>query len=306
MQKVKGLKEGSRLGLLAPASDVAEEAVRKGAAELEGLGFQVILSSSLYSKHYYFAGTHDVRARDLMGMFSNPEIDAIVCARGGYGSVHLLQYLDAETIRRTAKAFVGYSDITVLLQFLEQNCGTVCFHGPMAAREFAGGEPAYDRRSFLEALMETQPGLQIDGSNCTTLRGGKTRGQLSGGCLSLLTASLGTPYDIQTEGKILFLEDVNTKPYQIDRMLMQLKLAGKLDRIRGIIFGEMLNCTQGPQQDYLLQDIVMNIFQGYDFPILYGLPSGHTSGRALTLPFGVQVFLDADEKILRLEEAAVY
>lgn len=305
MQKVKALKKGSRLGVVAPASDVSEEAVRKGAAELMGLGFEVIFSDSVFSKLNYFAGTHAHRARQLMEMFTNPEIDGIICARGGYGSVHLLQLLDVEAIRLSPKALVGYSDVTALLQFLEQNCGMVCFHGPMVAREFATGELAYDRKNFLDVLTATQAGLQINGYSSTTLRGGTSRGRLSGGCLSLLTASLGTPYEFQTEEKILFLEDVNTKPYQIDRMLMQLKLAGKFDRTRGIVFGEMLNCTQGRDQDYRLQDVVMNILQTYHFPVLYGFPSGHTSSGALTLPFGTEVLLDADGKSLRLEEPAV-
>ena len=306
MQKVRALRRGSRLGIVAPASDVAEEAVRKGAAELMQLGFEVVFSESVFSKLHYFAGTHEHRARQLTEMFSNPDIDAIICARGGYGSVHLLQLLDLDLIRLFPKALVGYSDVTVLLQFLEQNCGVVCFHGPMVAREFAAGEPAYDRRSFLGVLTATLVGYQIDGANCTTLRSGKSRGRLSGGCLSLLTASLGTPYEFQTEEKVLFLEDVNTRPYQIDRMLMQLKLAGKFNRARGIVFGEMVNCRQGAEENCRLQEIVMNILQGFDFPVLYGFPSGHTSTGALTLPFGVEVLLDADGKLLRLEEAPVY
>ena len=306
MQRVKAVKRGSRLGVVAPASDVSEEAVHRGAAQLMSMGFEVILSDSIFSKLHYFAGAHAHRARQLMEMFANPEIDAIICARGGYGSVHLLQLLDVEAIRLSPKALVGYSDVTVLLQFLEQDCGMVCFHGPMVAREFAIGELAYDQKNFLDILTTTHAGVQINGHNSTTLRSGKSRGRLSGGCLSLLTASLGTPYEFQTEEKILFLEDVNTKPYQIDRMLMQLKLAGKFDRARGIIFGEMLNCTQGGEPDYPLRDVVMNILQAYDFPVLYGFPSGHTSRGALTLPFGTEVLLDADRRSLRLEEPAVY
>ena len=306
MQKVKGLKKGSRIGVVAPASDVSEEPVRKGAAELMALGFEVILSDSIFSKLNYFAGTHAHRARQLMDMFANPEIDAIICARGGYGSVHLLQLLDVESIRRSPKALVGYSDITVLLQFLEQSCGMACFHGPMLAREFATGDLAYDRKNFLDVLTATQAGLQIRASDSIPLRSGTGQGRLSGGCLSLLTSSLGTPYEFQTEEKILFLEDVNAKPYQIDRMLMQLKLAGKFDAARGIVFGEMVNCSQGRDQDYRLQDIVMDILQPYRFPVLYGFPSGHTSSAALTLPFGTEVLLDSDGKSLRLEEPAVY
>ncbi len=303
MQKVKALRPGSTLGVVAPASDVSEESVRQGATELERLGFRVVLTDSLYSRHHYFAGLHTDRARQFMNFFEDPRIDGVVCARGGYGSVHLLHLLDPESIRRASKALIGYSDITVLLQFLEQQCSLVCFHGPMLAREFALGETAYDKQVFLDVLGSTQPGLEINCSHGITLRGGKSRGPLTGGCLSLLTASLGTSYEFQTKGKILFLEDVNTKPYQIDRMLMQLKLAGKFETVRGVLWGEMLGCVQGPQQDYRLPDIVMEILQEYNFPILYGVKSGHTSSRALTLPFGVEVELDADRRTLRLEEA---
>jgi muramoyltetrapeptide carboxypeptidase len=270
MQKVKAIRKGSKLGVAAPASDVSEEAIRKGVAELQSIGFQVVLADSIFARHFYFAGPHEVRGRELMQMFESPDIDAIICARGGYGSIHLLQFLDAERIRQSPKALIGYSDVTVLLQFLEQHCDCVCFHGPMVAREFALGEPAYNRQNFLTVLTRTQPGLQIICEDCTILRGGKASGRLSGGCLSLLTASLGTSYEFQTEGKILFLEDVNTKPYQIDRMLMQLKLAGKFDRAQGVIFGEMLQCSQGPKQDYRLQDIVTSVLGECDFPVLFG------------------------------------
>jgi muramoyltetrapeptide carboxypeptidase len=305
MQKVKALREGSKLGVVAPASDVSEDAIWKGVAELRSLGFQVVLADSIFARHFYFAGPHEVRARELMQMFENPEIDAIISARGGYGSIYLLQFLDAERIRQSRKALIGYSDVTVLLQFLEQQCNLVCFHGPMVAREFALGEPAYDQRNFLTVLTRTQSGLQILCEDCTSLRGGTSSGRLSGGCLSLLAASLGTSYEFQTEGKILFLEDVNTKPYQIDRMLMQLKLAGKFDHARGVIFGEMLHCNQEPQQDYLLQDILTSVLGEFDFPVLYGFKSGHTSSGALTLPLGVEMLLDADEKLIQFEEAAV-
>ena len=142
-------------------------------------------------------------------------------------------------------------------------------------------------------------------SGLESLRGGSAKGRLTGGCLSLLTATMGTRYEVQTENRILFLEDINTKPYQVDRMLMHLKLAGKLESVSGIVFGEMLNCSQSPDQGYRLQEILLEILSEYRFPILYGLPSGHTTTGALTLPFGVQVTLNADEQYLELLEAAV-
>jgi muramoyltetrapeptide carboxypeptidase len=305
MRKGKALRIGDTIGIVAPASDVNKDSLLKGVSELERLGFRVRYSDSIFSKHYYFAGPHKDRTQELLGMFENPEIDAIFCARGGYGCHHLLPLLSPELVKSHAKIFVGYSDVTVLLQFLENLCGVACFHGPMVAREFALGEPFYDKENLLRCLTKPQAGQQITGPRLECLQGGSSRGILTGGCLSLLTATLGTPYEPQTEGKILFLEDVNAKPYQLDRMLMHLKLAGKLDGVRGIVFGEMLNCVQGSPQDYCLKEIVFNILREFGFPVLYGLPSGHTAAGALTLPFGVQALLNSDEKYIQLEEAAV-
>jgi muramoyltetrapeptide carboxypeptidase len=305
MLKGKPLRIGDTIGIVAPASDVNKDSLHKGVSELERLGFRVRYSDSIFSKHYYFAGSHEDRSQELLGMFENPEIDAIFCARGGYGCHHLLRLLSPELVKSHAKIFVGYSDVTVLLQFLENLCGVACFHGPMVAREFALGEPFYDKETLLRCLTYPQAGQQFTGPRLVCLRGGTSRGILTGGCLSLLTATLGTPYEVQTDGKILFLEDVNAKLYQLDRMLMHLKLAGKLDGVRGIVFGEMLNCDQASPKDYCLKEILLNILHEYRFPVLYGLPSGHTTTGALTLPFGVQVLLNSDEKYIQLEEAAI-
>lgn len=305
MQKAKALKPGSTIGVIAPASDVNEESLFRGVYELRQRGFQVVVSENITARHYYFAGTHEQRAVELQRMFQDPGVDAIFCARGGYGCIHLLQYLNAEEIRRFPKIFMGYSDVTVLLQFLQQQCQMVCFHGPMVAREMGLGEPYYDFQNLLACLTSTTAGLQIRSLRVEALQKGIGHGVLTGGCLSLLTALLGTPYEVQTDDCILFIEDVNAKPYQVDRMLMQLKLAGKFEGVQGVIFGEMLDCRQGAEQDYRLQDIVASILGGFEFPILYGLPSGHTSGGSLTLPFGVSVQVNAEEKLIRVEEGTV-
>jgi muramoyltetrapeptide carboxypeptidase len=305
MQKVKALKSGATIGIIAPASDVTEEGLLRGAQELQKMGFQICYSDSILARYYYFAGAHQERVSQLIRMFQNPEIDAIFCARGGYGCHHLIAHLNAEQIKPYPKIFVGYSDITVLLQFLENSCEMICFHGPMVARELALGEPYYAKENLLQCLSRLEPGQRITAPQVETLQAGVSRGRLTGGCLSLLTATLGTPYEMQTKGKILFLEDVNAKPYQVDRMLMHLKLAGKLEQVEGVVFGEMLNCLQSPEQEYRLQEIVFSIMKDFSFPILYGLPSGHTTTGALTLPFGVSVILNADERYLQLEEAAV-
>jgi muramoyltetrapeptide carboxypeptidase len=305
MRKPKALREGSTIGIVAPASNVDREALLQGAAELERLGYRVRYSGQVFLQESYFAGTHAARAAEIMRMFVDPQIDAIFCARGGYGCHHLLQRLDAARVRANPKIFVGYSDVTVLLQYLENQCELVSFHGPMVAREFALGVPSYDQQNLRHCLTQVVGGQRIAAPGLETLRPGSARGRLTGGCLSLLTATLGTAWELQTADKILFLEDVNAKPYQVDRMIMHLKLAGKFDEVHGLVFGTMLNCRQSETQDYRLQDIVLRTLDGFSFPILYGLPSGHTESGALTLPFGVEVTLDADGRYLDLEEAAV-
>jgi muramoyltetrapeptide carboxypeptidase len=305
MQKANALTPGATIGVVAPASSLKEEDLVQGSATLRELGFQVCYGDSVLAKHHYFAGPHEQRAAELTRMFEDPRIDAIFCARGGYGSHHIVSHLDPERVKANPKIFMGYSDVTVLLQFLENLCQMVCFHGPMVAREFALGEPFYVRENLISSLACKASGQKITSPRLETLRPGSARGPLTGGCLSLLTAMLGTPYEIQSRGKILFVEDVNTKPYQFDRMLMQLRLAGKLDGVQGMIFGEMLNCSSSDEQDYSLQEIILDTVGDLGFPILYGLPSGHTSTQNLTLPFGVNVFLNAGEKYLQLEEAAV-
>ena len=239
-----------------------------------------------------------------MNLFTDPSVKAIFCARGGYGCQYLLELLDPETVKAHPKIFLGYSDITVLLQFLENQCGLVCFHGPMVAKEFAQGEPSYVRESLLHCMTGNLPDQRLYSPDSLTLQSGTAHGRLTGGCLSLLVASLGTPYELQSQDKILFLEDINAKPYQVDRMLMQLKLAGKLQGVRAFIFGEMFNCSSD-QQEQAIPEIILRLLKEFQVPIWYGLASGHTSTGCLTLPFGVEVRLDAGQRWLQFEEAAV-
>jgi muramoyltetrapeptide carboxypeptidase len=199
---------------------------------------------------------------------------------------------------------MGYSDVTVLLQFLENQCGMVCFHGPMVAFEFARGQGAYEGSSLQDALFENEPGWKVVSPRVEIIQGGNARGVLTGGCLSLLCALLGTPFEMETRDRILFLEDIEARPYQIDRMLTHLKLAGKFEGVRGIVFGEMIDCSQGSGQDYSLPEILAAFFKESRFPIVYGFPSGHVKEGMITLPFGLPVDLDADLKTLRFAESA--
>ena len=304
MQRAKALQPGDTVGIAAPAGCVQRPDLLSGISEIRRLGYRVHYNDSLFSRHQYFAGSHRQRAESLMNLFTDPGVKAIFCARGGFGCQHLLDLLDPETLQAHPKIFLGYSDVTVLLQFLENQCGLVCFHGPMVAKEFAQGEPYYVRKNLLHCLTETRPGRRLHSPGSLTLQSGTARGRLTGGCLSLLVASLGTPYELQSQDRILFLEDINAKPYQVDRMLMQLKLAGKLQGVRAFIFGEMLDCSQAGQAP-AIPEIVLSLLKEFQVPIWYGLPSGHTSTGNLTLPFGVEVRLDAGQRWLQFEEASV-
>ena len=221
-----------------------------GCAALRELGYKPFYFDSILERDLYFAGSAKRRARELEEMFMRDEVRAIMCARGGYGSNYLLDILDLKKIKAHPKIFVGYSDLTTLLTYFTDSTGLITFHGPMVAKDFAHADGV--DLALLGARLERIVRVDLDlDSDVKSLVEGSAEGILYGGCLSILVASLGTPYEIRTAGTILFLEDIAAKPYQIDRMLMQLKLAGKLADVRGIIFGEMLDCTQTEQRPRL-------------------------------------------------------
>ena len=238
-------------------------------------------------------------------MFTRPEVRAIVCARGGYGTNYLLSAIDLGKIKSHPKIFIGYSDVTTLLTYFADATGLVTFHGPMVTKDFAhsGGADLNSWQVALGGQAEWSVGAE---SGVKPLVEGTAEGILYGGCLSMLVASLGTPYEVHTEGTILFLEDVAAKPFQIDRMLMQLKLGSKLRDVRGIVFGEMLDCIQNQDQDYTLEQVVLRIVGDLGVPIAFGLRSGHVSRGNVTLPIGVRASLEVSPSgaRLRILEAA--
>ncbi len=267
------------------------------------MGYRPFYLDSIFERDLYFAGSIERRVRELEEMFERDEVRAILCARGGYGCNYLLDHLDIVKIATHPKIFVGCSDITTLLTWFLDAAGLVTFHGPMVEKAFANAD-GVDLGSWSGATSSGAPWHVAGGME--TLVTGKAEGVLYGGCLSLLVESLGTPYEIRTEGRILFLEDVNAKPYQVDRMLMHLKLAGKLKALRGIIFGEMTDCRQSPEQPYTLQQVITRVVGGLGIPVVFGLRSGHVSRANITLPLGVRVSLIAEHEVrLEMLEAAV-
>jgi muramoyltetrapeptide carboxypeptidase len=300
--KPPALRRGDKVGIVAPASSFRRDDFEAGCNVLRQFGYEPVYDSSIFERDLYFAGRAERRARELHQMFERDDVKAVLCVRGGYGSNYLLPLLDVKKIAAKPKIFVGYSDLTTLSTYICDEAGMVMFHGPMVAKDFSRPD-GIDLQSW-QAAVEGQANwtLSFDAdSGVETLGAGSTEGILYGGCLSMLSESLGTPYEIQTEGTILFIEDLATKPYQIDRMLMHLKLAGKFSSVRGIVFGEMLDCAAPAGPGFTLEEVVMRVVGDLDVPVVYGVRSGHVSRKNITLPMGVRVKLSASDSRVSLE-----
>jgi muramoyltetrapeptide carboxypeptidase len=307
--KPRGLRSGDTVGIVAPASNISRELLEKGCEALRRLGYVPVYLDSIVEQDLYFAGTAERRARELEEMFTREEVKGIICARGGYGANYLLSKLDPGKIVAHPKIFVGYSDLTTLETCFTDSAGFVTFHGPMVTKDFAldDGVDLVSWNAAVGGVAAWEIGSGSD-SGMEGLIDGESEGTIYGGCLTLLLASLGTPHEIRTAGTILFMEDLNTKPYQVDRMLMQLKLAGKFKGVRGIVFGQMLGCVQTADQGYALQQVVSRIVGDLGVPVAYGLRSGHVTRKNITLPIGVRGSLSVngkDAKLKILEAATI-
>jgi muramoyltetrapeptide carboxypeptidase len=283
------------VAVVSPASTPQAERVESGLEALRTLGYAPQTAEHLLAKGpHYFAGTPEMRLRDLHHAFADDEVRAIFSTRGGYGSNYLLDALDLDMIAEGAKPLFGYSDLTALQLWLLDQIQLPAFHGPMVAADFSRDDGVH--LPSLQAALAGQKYSVGAAEGLRTLRAGRARGTLYGGCLSMLVALLGTPYEPQTEGKLLFLEDVNAKPYQIDRMLWQLGHAGKLDGVRGIVFGEMLDCVSPGARPELLDEVILRVFDSFQGPIAIGLRSGHVSRGNVTLTLGVEAELHAGDR----------
>jgi muramoyltetrapeptide carboxypeptidase len=310
--KPKRLSAGDTVGLVLPASAAFEhDDVQIAKEQMELLGFKVVIGAHALDRHGYFAGKDRDRADDLNRMFADDRIAGIVCYTGGWGSPRVLPYLDYDLIARKPKVLIGYSDITALLNAIFQRTGLVTFHGPVGSSTF----DAYTIDNFRKVLMTPEPaGLLappakkatdlIDKTNrILRLSGGKASGRLAGGNLTMLASLMGTPYEIDTNGAILFLEDIREDLYRVDRMLTQLALGGKFDAMAGLAFGRCTDCGyKGPS--FSLEDILRDRFGSLRKPALSGLSFGHIEQK-LTLPVGVLATLDGDAGTLTVEESAV-
>jgi muramoyltetrapeptide carboxypeptidase len=307
MRIPRALRSGDRIAVVAPASPFAREQFESGIAELRTLGFEPVYEPSVFDrKGGYLAGSPETRAAAFHRAWVDPDIAALVAVRGGFGSVHVLPLLDPGMFAGPPKPFIGYSDTTSILAWLTQRYEMTSFHGPMLEGRLARGEAGYDRDTFRRCLCRTEPAGEISHPQIEVLRGGEASGMLIGGTLTQLTASLGTPYAFDPpRGCVLFLEDVAERPYRVDRMLTQLRLAGILARAAALVFGEMPGCDE-PGGDPAARDVILELTAGFHGPVLFGLPSGHTAGAMLTLPFGVRARAVAGPRpALVIEEAAV-
>lgn len=306
MLKPSALGPGARVAVVALASPFDRGALAAGLEELARLGFEPVVDDRLFDQRGYVAADAAARTAAFLAAWRDPAVGALVAARGGYGSVHLLPQLRPELLRATPKIFVGHSDLTSLLAFLSLGCGIVSFHGPTVAGRLSRGVAGYDRDSFLRCLTRPEPAGEFAPPDLEVVRPGEARGPLFGGTLTLVAASLGTPYAFRPPpGAILFLDEVGERPYRIDRLLTQLRLAGIFAAVAGVVFGELVDCDE-PGGPITAREVVRELMATFAGPVAIGFPSGHTRGATWTLPFGVSARLVATSRPrLVIEEAAV-
>ncbi|MDP3150080.1 MAG: LD-carboxypeptidase [Ignavibacteria bacterium] len=312
--KPKRLKTGDTIGLVSPGGFITEDQLEESKTNITSLGFSVIVARNILKRYGYFAGTDRERAEDLHEMFGNKKVDGIVCVRGGYGCARTLDFLDYDLIKRNPKILIGYSDITALLYGIYAETGLVGFHGPVATSTFN----EFSVNNFKNVLMNPQAKLTLYGAEEDAgkseykpfvIRNGKARGKLVGGNLSIVASLIGTKYDIDTKGKIIFLEEVGEEPYRVDRMLTQMIQAGKFKHASGVALGVFSKCESKPDQSgisnsFTLSEVLRERLFQLKIPVLYGLSFGHIVNK-FTLPFGINAELDVDTQSLTLLEKAV-
>jgi muramoyltetrapeptide carboxypeptidase len=281
---------GDTIGVIAPGGAVQPAALAAGVAWLEAAGFGVRLGEHVLARHRYFAGAAAARLADLESMLRDPQVGAVMCARGGYGTTQLLPSFDPALMTAHPKLVIGYSDVSPLLGMIVDRAGVVALHGPMVAADLANG-PTAKAGERLRTLLEA-PASPWRESVGDVIVAGTATGRAVGGCLSSLVALLGTPYALETAGAVLFLEDVAERPFRIDRMLTHLRLAGKFDRVSAVVLGSFTDCD-GTQEGDVVDAVLRDFFAEASFPVVTGFPAGHCSEN-LAVAFGVTLRVDAD------------
>ncbi len=320
------LRSGDTIAIVAPAGPAPIARLQQGIATLERLGFDVRLGAGVLSQEKYLAGPDDRRALDLVSLWARRDVAAVFCARGGYGAARIVDALTPAFLKRHPKVFCGFSDITTLHAACAR-AGLVSFYGPMVAWDLAHGATrpprskraavrlatatgvsrsgGFDEASFRAMLMDGVSDFVIAPAAAEPLVRGRATGRLLGGCLSLLVATLGTPEELDTRGSILVLEDEKEPPYRIDRMLTQLRRAGKFEGVKGIVLGDFPECHPAPGAGYALVDVLRDRLSDVGVPVAWRFPIGHTLQPNVTLPLGVKATLDAGRGRLSIEGSPV-
>ncbi|TDT72021.1 muramoyltetrapeptide carboxypeptidase [Hypnocyclicus thermotrophus] len=294
------LNWGDTIMIIAPGTNASIDKLEKIEKNLKTLGFKVKFGKSCFINYGYLAGNDKLRLKDLHSAFLDDEVKAIIALRGGYGSIRLLDMIDYDMIRRHPKIFVGYSDITILHIALNQKAGLITYHGPMAASDFYYGLDKFTHNSFFNTILKGRKKVKIknpEGEEMKTLVSGQTVGQVVGGNLTMIVATLGTPYEINTKDKIFFIEESGSKLYKIDRMLNQLKLAGKFKDAKGVIFGDFKE-THEEDTLFKLKEVLKIAINGKK-PIIYNVKIGHSKPK-ITFPLGAKIYLDSEKKIIKI------
>jgi muramoyltetrapeptide carboxypeptidase len=285
------LGPGSRVAVIAPGSRVQKALIDSGLDKLRSLGFEPVLGENVFKRHLHQAGKDDERLSDLLWSLTDPDIEGVICARGGEGATSLLPWLEAASVE--PKVFCGYSDVTALHAWLQRN-GWVTFHGPMVASEMSR-DSGFDVESFVGEVTGARVRNSIP---VRLLKPGQAEGVLTGGCLSLLSSLAGTPWALPWAGRsILLIEDIDEPPHRIHRMLTQLRDSQSLRDVQGIVFGEMGGCAAKADDGFSLDELLLEALSGFEGPIAIGLPAGHCATPMLTLPLGTPVLLTADETV---------
>lgn len=293
----KALKNNDLIGIVSPAFCEDIKVIDDKIDTFMKLGFNLLLGKHLYSRSGYFAGEAIDRASDLMNMFENKDVKAIICFRGGYGSINILPYLNYSVIKKNPKILCGYSDLTTLINYINKKTGLVTFHGPMVNSDF-NDEQTLESLKFTLMQGYSPYNIPFGGSLC--YNEGNTTGILAGGNLATICSTLGTPYEINFNNKVLLIEEVNEYPYSLDRMLSQLLYSGKLSKCKGFILGHFTNCTvENYSKSYRVEDIIKNILVPLNKPIITGFSFGHDYPN-LTLPIGSKIKLNFTSKYIEI------
>ena len=298
------LRKGDTIAIIAPSGPVSKEAADSCKRLVEDMGYNVKMGKCTYrSIHGYSAGTGEEKAEEINQMFADKAVKAIWCIRGGDTSSHAMDKIDFDLIRNNPKIFVGYSDITNLHVNFNQKCDLITFHGPMVKSNMLNNYDDFTKISFEKALnMDKELVLENPaGEDFKVMVEGSAEGIIIGGNLALITSMIGTPYEVDTKGKILFIEEVNEDVPRVDRMMYQLKYSGKLDETAGIIFGDFTNCINEKCKDYTVEKMLKDVLSNYKKPVMFNVKSGHCYPLS-TIPFGVKCIMDTRNNLIKFKK----